>query len=287
MQNKVDVPIHQVLDRTLQDAVLGALNRAFKGYLSQPGNLDSATNALLDDLIEDAILAVVFEVDAERKCTVLYEEEEGEGLNTFELNQLGDIFGHGVSKRSCDCTCPYCNRTIAVAVFAPHLAKCMGMGRNSSRIARTRIASNANKDSVIAASATVSDDEDDADWTAIAEKKKKKKKEQQNSKKLRTQGKISKNGCLQLRRFGCILIRVVSGSDYSAVNYFNMSDRERRVILTQICGVVSEHTKKVCGKSTKCTQHSDEQKKGVRDLYLTEAVVDPCLENLQVCLIYR
>lgn len=61
-----------------------------------------------------------------------------------------------------------------------------------------------------------------------------------------------------------------------------MSDRERRTLLSQICGVISEHTKKVCGKSTKCSQHSDEQKKGVRDLYLTEAV-DPCLENLQVC----
>lgn len=201
MQNKFDAPIHDFLDLTMQETVLAALDRAFKGYLSKPGNIESAASSLLDDLIKDAILAVVFEVDAERKCTFFYGEEEGEDLNTFEIGQQSDIFGHGVSKRSCDCTCPYCNRTIAVAVFAPHLAKCMGMGRNSSRIARTRIASNANKDSVIAASATVSDDEDDADWTAIAEKKKKKKREQTSSKRMRTQGKISKNGWYLLKSF--------------------------------------------------------------------------------------
>ena len=42
--------------------------------------------------------------------------------------------------------CPNCNRTLAASRFAPHLEKCMGMGRNSSRVA-SRWLANSNKDS--------------------------------------------------------------------------------------------------------------------------------------------
>ena len=40
-----------------------------------------------------------------------------------------------------ECACPNCGRNIAAIRFAPHLEKCMGMGRSSSRIATRRIAS--------------------------------------------------------------------------------------------------------------------------------------------------
>lgn len=39
-----------------------------------------------------------------------------------------------------ECVCPNCGRNLAAIRFAPHLEKCMGMGRNSSRIATRRIA---------------------------------------------------------------------------------------------------------------------------------------------------
>jgi len=71
------------------------------------------------------------------------------------------------------------------------------------------------------------------------------------------------------------------GSDAgSNISYDGMSERDRRVFLSQICGVVSEHTKKVCTKTIKCPQHTDEQKKYVRDLYLDN--FESSLENLQV-----
>uniref|UniRef100_A0A1I7S2W4 SAGA-associated factor 11 n=1 Tax=Bursaphelenchus xylophilus TaxID=6326 RepID=A0A1I7S2W4_BURXY len=38
----------------------------------------------------------------------------------------------------CECLC--CNRMIAASRFAPHMEKCIGMGRNSSRVARRRLA---------------------------------------------------------------------------------------------------------------------------------------------------
>ena len=54
-----------------------------------------------------------------------------------------DVFGESsatVGKKAFECVCPHCDRTLVAQRFAPHLEKCMGMGRNSSRIASKRIA---------------------------------------------------------------------------------------------------------------------------------------------------
>ena len=51
-----------------------------------------------------------------------------------------DIFGNTPQslQKNVDCQCPNCDRTLAAQKFAPHLEKCMGMGRNSSRIANRK-----------------------------------------------------------------------------------------------------------------------------------------------------
>jgi hypothetical protein len=53
-----------------------------------------------------------------------------------------DIFGHAqnelTQKNSDVFECANCHRTVNAARFAPHLEKCMGLGRNSSRIASRR-----------------------------------------------------------------------------------------------------------------------------------------------------
>ena len=50
-----------------------------------------------------------------------------------------DIFGQSrYIKKQYECVCPNCQRTLAASRFAPHLEKCMGMGRISSRIASRR-----------------------------------------------------------------------------------------------------------------------------------------------------
>lgn len=57
------------------------------------------------------------------------------------VNQKGlDIFGNDPQslKKNVDCTCPNCGRTLGAQKFAPHLEKCMGMGRNSSRLANKK-----------------------------------------------------------------------------------------------------------------------------------------------------
>lgn len=50
-----------------------------------------------------------------------------------------DVFGQVYNQwKNKECVCPNCSRSIAASRFAPHLEKCLGMGRNSSRIANRR-----------------------------------------------------------------------------------------------------------------------------------------------------
>ncbi len=51
-----------------------------------------------------------------------------------------DIFGCSPQslKKNIDCICPNCSRSLGALKFAPHLEKCMGMGRLSSRLAATK-----------------------------------------------------------------------------------------------------------------------------------------------------
>jgi len=47
-----------------------------------------------------------------------------------------------------------------------------------------------------------------------------------------------------------------------------MAVTERRTILSSMCGVVSEHTGRMCTRSLRCPQHTDVQRKGVREVML-------------------
>lgn len=58
------------------------------------------------------------------------------------------------------------------------------------------------------------------------------------------------------------------GSPDSITNYENMSLEERQNILATCCGVISEHTKKMCTRSFRCPQHNDEQRRTVRQFLL-------------------
>lgn len=175
------------------DELVKEINKHFKNYLSNPENLESASNTLLDDIIEDAILGVVFEVHMERKTRlheILLGEPEDEKFKIIDAPDL-DIFGQAPGKKNYECICPSCNRSLAASRFAPHLEKCMGMGRNSSRLASRRIQTTANKETA----GSISDDEDDADWTVNVEKRSKsKKKEKVSMKKIGKFVKVSKNG---------------------------------------------------------------------------------------------
>ena len=101
-------------------------------------------------------------------------EGEIEDNDKFQLIDLPnvDVFGTANVKKAYDCVCPNCDRLVSANRFAPHLEKCMGMGRAMGRKASRRIASSRDTGNYYASAiSTISDDEDE-DWQG--EKKKKK-----------------------------------------------------------------------------------------------------------------
>ncbi|XP_018018688.1 ataxin-7-like protein 3 [Hyalella azteca] len=179
-----------------------------------PAHVDEALRWLVHDYIDDAILAVTFEVHKAVK-TGLLEAELGDLSDENQYLQVNveglDVFGQAPIKKSQECVCPNCSRSLAASRFAPHLEKCMGMGRNSSRIASRRI-QNTSRDAGGYAKAAA----EGVSWS------------------------------------------VISGG----------SDSEKRAVLSSICGVVSEHTRKMCTRSMKCPQHTTFQRRAVREQLL-------------------
>ena len=58
-------------------------------------------------------------------------------------------------------------------------------------------------------------------------------------------------------------------SDFTgAAGMETMAVSDRRTILSSMCGVVSEHTGRMCTRSLRCPQHTDVQRKGVRQVML-------------------
>lgn len=66
-----------------------------------------------------------------RLTGVIEEEDNSLPLSTAENHY--DIFNYEAtsSKRLVECKCFICQRNIAAVRFAPHLEKCIGIGRNS------------------------------------------------------------------------------------------------------------------------------------------------------------
>lgn len=102
-------------------------------------------------------------------------EGEIEDNDKFQLIDLPnvDVFGTANVKKAFECSCPNCDRLVAANRFAPHLEKCMGMGRAMGRKASRRIASSTREtgSNYYASAISISDDEDE-EWQG--EKKKKK-----------------------------------------------------------------------------------------------------------------
>ncbi|XP_020560757.1 ataxin-7-like protein 3 isoform X4 [Oryzias latipes] len=215
--------------------------------LSGPDNtkLEALVNDIYSELVEDACLGLCFEVHrAVKQGYFFLDETDQESMKEFEIvDQPGvDIFGQVYNQwKNKECECPNCKRLIAASRFAPHLEKCLGMGRNSSRIANRRLASN-NNTSKSESDQEDNDDLNDNDWSYGAEKRAKKRKsdKSQNSPR-RSKTLKHKNGEL-----GSSMSADPYKYNYNAgINYEMLGPDEVRSFLTT-CGVISEHTKKMC-----------------------------------------
>ncbi|NXX76230.1 AT7L3 protein, partial [Urocolius indicus] len=170
-----------------------------------------------------------------------------------------DIFGQVYNQwKNKECVCPNCSRSIAASRFAPHLEKCLGMGRNSSRIANRRIASsnNMNKSE---SDQEDNDDINDNDWSYGSEKKGE-----------GTQAPVSLQNPNSPRRSKSLKHKNapgelgVTGPLCRLVVMWLLVHPLTCPFSPQQCGVISEHTKKMCTRSLRCPQHTDEQRRSVR-----------------------
>ncbi|KXJ12462.1 ataxin-7-like protein 3 [Exaiptasia diaphana] len=97
--------------------------------------------AITYEIIDDVILGLCFEMHKSIKLgTFGIEEVDEKTSKQYEVVDVEglDVFGQVPLKKPMECICPNCQRNMAASRFAPHLEKCMGMGRNSSRIASRR-----------------------------------------------------------------------------------------------------------------------------------------------------
>ncbi|XP_065108750.1 ataxin-7-like protein 3 isoform X3 [Paramisgurnus dabryanus] len=221
--------------------------------------LEALAHDVYSDLVEDACLGLCFEVHrAVKQGYFFLDETDQESMKDFEIvDQPGvDIFGQVFNQwKNKECVCPNCNRSIAASRFAPHLEKCLGMGRNSSRIANRRSARTEERAVIIAssnhASKSESDQEDnddvnDNDWSYGSEKKAKKRKSEKNPNSPRRSKSLKhKNGELS----GSVNPDPYKYNYSSGISYETLGPEELRSILTTQCGVVSEHTKKMCTRT--------------------------------------
>ncbi|NXB55396.1 AT7L3 protein, partial [Struthidea cinerea] len=222
--------------------------------------LEAIAHEIYTELVEDACLGLCFEVHRAVKCGYFFlDDTDPDSMKDFEIvDQPGvDIFGQVYNQwKNKECVCPNCSRSIAASRFAPHLEKCLGMGRNSSRIANRRIASsnNLNKSE---SDQEDNDDINDNDWSYGSEKK-------GPPSPLLSPRRDRREPRSPQAPPALTPLSAPQYSNSAGINYETLGPEELRTLLTTQCGVISEHTKKMCTRSLRCPQHTDEQRRAVR-----------------------
>jgi len=236
----------------------GDLSSKLSAYLKKdPRLLQRAAEDVFNTMIDDIILGICFDIHRNVKTNV-YEVMETDEKIDAPMSIAGhvDVFGHPVStitglptlKTVPQIECPNCKRQLAASRFAPHLEKCMGMGRNSSRLASRRLATS-NKESY----RDVEEEEEgdgDEDWIEpgkITSRRKRDKNSPKRNKPLKLRGNGESN----------------DGLITPPQSYDQLPLDERRQLLNSICGA-SGYNNKICTRSIKCPTHNDMQRREVR-----------------------
>ncbi|XP_055371613.1 SAGA-associated factor 11 homolog [Condylostylus longicornis] len=150
------------------------LLKEFKQFLTvHPTSKDTAANYLYHSLVDDMILGLVLEVHHAWRLGLLDDALEEQSKNcapySGENSSIFNVFDRNPpTKKSTECICSHCGRTVAASTFATHLQRCMGMQpcRQASRLTRQRLAT---REGTTYYGTHASDDDDDEE---ISEKRK-------------------------------------------------------------------------------------------------------------------
>jgi len=202
---------------------------------------------IVHQLIDEEALGVCFEMHRAIKLgyyDLLYHDSVYEKHDIVDVKGL-DIFGNSPAslKKCVDCVCPNCNRTLGAQKFAPHLEKCMGMGRNSSRLANRKNKTPLDSDQ------EVSDDNED-EWTYPERKPTSKNKKDKlmtispRKPGARGPGRPPKNPSRE--QDSTTLHLKPSLQQHNTTTFSALPPDYKQSLLQQICGVVSERTGRLC-----------------------------------------
>ncbi|KAI8929505.1 hypothetical protein BC831DRAFT_291221 [Entophlyctis helioformis] len=138
---------------------------------------DAIAKAVWDDILNEAVVEVLFDVHRLHKldrsvCQVCHTK-----CRVFSSVPGQDVFGCNPSLTNGEkYDCPQCQNQLPAARYAPHLEKCLGLGRMSSRVANRKITAAADRQSSPAATGSVYGEGDsDTDRDTYTDKKKKRK----------------------------------------------------------------------------------------------------------------
>jgi RNA polymerase subunit RPABC4/transcription elongation factor Spt4 len=189
---------------------------------------ERAYKSILEELIENTILDVCFEVHREAKLNFPLPDVSTIPYHLLPIN--GKIL-----KPLSNVICPVCGSSKGSAKFAGHLAGCM---TTNSRKARANVKSFKEWDS---------NDEDDFDQDDYDPSRK----VERNKKTVKGKSKSVGNS--------------VSRSQNSGQSFLEMSYDDRKAFFDQKCGVITKRSKKLCSNSHKCSMHSDMERTSVRN----------------------
>ena len=244
--------------------------------MRDPQLMETAAKEVYDDLVDDAITALAFEIHWSIK-TGLYcltdpdnDDDSAANPSSKESGTMVDVFGQAVTttsgvpalKKQCECVCPNCQRNLAASRFAPHLEKCMGMGRNSSRIASRRLANNNKESSGSGGGGEEAGEDEDEDWiepgktVPVTRRRQRDKNSPRRHKGPRGAPSFDYDS-------------LPSGGHTPPLGYEAMTAEERSNVLSYICGVISSNSRKICMRSTKCPVHTVIQRKEIRMRWLS------------------
>lgn len=271
-------------------------------------DVDNVTRQVFDDCLDEIILGVSFDIHRSVKTGLfavleldsLSPSKKGTAMDTSgSTNYAVDVFGQVISthtgvpalKKQPECTCPNCQRNLAASRFAPHLEKCMGMGRNSSRycskcdkiqfyktlfyfrLASRRLATSGKEANY--KESGEGEDEDDEEWiepTKVSSNIRRRHRDKNSPRRT----KISSSSALAARLSsytGSSSSKeyYVFGADGTVTppsNYDILSGDERANLLSSMCGVITAASKKICTRSIRCPIHTEAQRREVRNRWL-------------------
>jgi SAGA-associated factor 11 len=234
----------------------------------------------MNDFVSEISMEVIFELHRAVKLGYYRELIDPDSKNVVRREIVTtpglDVFGHTHHelKETKVCVCPRCDSSISVHKFAPHLEKCLGIGRNSSRLATKRPPVIFDSDS------TTDDDGDYVPENKFPPKKskkdivkdKEKEKEPKDKEKDKLPSLTSSPRRSNKQPPPSVSESVLPDSDkikpstlqHTEASFVLLSQEQKKSLIGQICGVVSERTKRLCTRSVNCPQHTEEQRKEIR-----------------------